>query len=277
MWWNHCRYGRTQRGLAQCGLAQCGQRLGLLALAVRRPRTRRHCRARPLRPAAAARRPGAGRPLRPRPARRRPRHHRCLRGRLRLVAAGEHGWGAPTVLGPLAVGAALLLAFAAAERRTTDPLLPPGFLAGRRRATTLAAVMATTAGTALTFLLLSLYLQQVCGWGVPATSAAFLPYAAVLLLAGRLAAPLAARYGAAAVTAGGLAVAAAGLSLLAGLTPATPYVTGLLPAGAGAGAGPAFAGAAVLATHGVPPDRTGLAAGVLNTAVELGPTTGVAP
>ncbi|MFB7620530.1 MFS transporter [Kitasatospora sp. NPDC056181] len=195
-----------------------------------------------------------------------------------LVAAGEHGWGAPTVLGPLVVGAALLLAFAAAERRTADPLLPPGFLADRRRATALAAVMATAAGTALTFLLLPLYLQQVRGWGVLATSAAFLPYAAVLLLAGRLAAPLTARYGAAAVTAGGLAVAAAGLALLAGLAPATPYVTGLLPGLLllPAGAGPAFAGAAVLATHGVPPDRTGLAAGVLNTAMELGPTTGVA-
>ncbi|MFD0273226.1 MFS transporter [Kitasatospora sp. NPDC127111] len=186
-----------------------------------------------------------------------------------LVAAGEHGWRAPLVLLPLAAGAALLLAFAAAERRTTDPLLPPGFLADRRRATALAAVMATAAGTALTFLLVPLYLQQVCGSGVLATSAAFLPYAAVLLLAGRLAAPLAARYGAIAVTAGGLAVAAGGLALLAGLAPGSPYATGLLPGLLllPAGAGPAFAGASVLATDGVPPGRTGLAAGVLNTAI----------
>ncbi|MFJ3220535.1 MFS transporter [Kitasatospora sp. NPDC086801] len=195
-----------------------------------------------------------------------------------LVASTEHGWRSPATLLPLVVGLAVLFAFAAAERRTADPLLPPGFLADRRRATALAAVMAAAAGTALTFLLLALYLQQVRGWGVLATSGAFLPYAAALLAAGRLAGPLIARYGAVAVTAGGLALAAAGLGLLAGLAPGSGYATGLLPGLLllPAGAAAAFAGAAVLATAGVPPERTGLAAGVLNTAMELGPTAGVA-
>ncbi|MFJ4595723.1 MFS transporter [Kitasatospora sp. NPDC088861] len=195
-----------------------------------------------------------------------------------LVASTDHGWRSPGTLLPLAAGLALLCAFAAVERHTADPLLPPGFLADRRRATALAAVMATAAGTALTFLLLALYLQQVRGWGVLATSAAFLPYAAALLTAGRLAGPLTARYGAVAVTAGGLALAAAGLGLLAGLAPGSDYATGLLPGLLllPTGAATAFAGAAVLATAGVPPERTGLAAGVLNTAMELGPTAGVA-
>jgi hypothetical protein len=42
----------------------------------------------------------------------------------------------------------------------------------------------------------------------------------------------------------------------------------LLPAGTAA----SFAGAAVLATEGVPQQQTGLAGGVLNTAMEFGPT-----
>ncbi|MEU1285134.1 MFS transporter [Kitasatospora sp. NPDC005856] len=195
-----------------------------------------------------------------------------------LVASTEHGWRSPGTYGPLAAGLALLLAFVAAERRTADPLLPPGFLADRRRATALAAVMATAAGTALTFVLLSLHLQQQRGWSAAATSAAFLPYAAVLLLAGRLAGPLSVRHGPVAVTAGGLAVAAAGLGLLAGLTPDGGYALGLLPGLLllPAGAAAAFAGAAVLATGGVPPERTGLAAGVFNTAMELGPTAALA-
>ncbi|MFF2544618.1 MFS transporter [Kitasatospora sp. NPDC058063] len=195
-----------------------------------------------------------------------------------LVASTEHGWRSPGTYGPLVAGALLLSAFAAAERRTADPLLPPGFLADRRRATTLAAVMATAAGTALTFVLLSLYLQQLRGWSAAATSAAFLPYAAVLLLSGRLAGPLSVRYGPVAVTAGGLALAAAGLGLLAGLGPGSGYALGLLPGLLllPAGAAAAFAGATVLATGGVPPERTGLAAGVFNTAMELGPTAGLA-
>ncbi|MFF2751559.1 MFS transporter [Kitasatospora sp. NPDC058048] len=195
-----------------------------------------------------------------------------------LVASTEHGWRSPGTYGPLVAGALLLSAFAAAERRTADPLLPPGFLADRRRATALAAVMATAAGTALTFVLLSLYLQQLRGWSAAATSAAFLPYAVVLLLSGRLAGPLSVRYGPVAVTAGGLALAAAGLGLLAGLGPGSGYALGLLPGLLllPAGAAAAFAGATVLATGGVPPERTGLAAGVFNTAMELGPTAGLA-
>ncbi|MFF2118996.1 MFS transporter [Kitasatospora sp. NPDC058184] len=195
-----------------------------------------------------------------------------------LVASTEQGWRSPGTYGPLAAGLALLLAFAAVERRTADPLLPPGFLADRRRATALAAVMATAAGTALTFVLLSLYLQQLRGWSAAATSAAFVPYAVVLLLSGRLAGPLTVRYGPVAVTVGGLAVAAAGLGLLAGLAPGSGYASGLLPGLLllPAGAAAAFAGAAVLATGGVPPERTGLAAGVFNTAMELGPTAGLA-
>ncbi|MFJ9841516.1 MFS transporter [Kitasatospora sp. NPDC101155] len=199
-------------------------------------------------------------------------------GSYALVASAEHGWRAPEVLAPLAAALALLLAFAGAERRTADPLLPPGFLADRRRAAALAAVMATAAGTALTFVLLSLYLQQLRGWSAAGTSAAFLPYAAALLLAGRLAGPLVLRYGPVPVTAGGLAAAAGGLGLLAGLAPGSHYATALLPGLLllPAGAAASFAGAAVLATGGVAPERTGLAAGVFNTAMELGPTAGLA-
>ncbi|RKT19705.1 MFS transporter [Streptomyces sp. 1114.5] len=195
-----------------------------------------------------------------------------------LVGSTDRGWADPGTYGPLLAGLALLLAFAAAERRATDPLLPPGFLADRHRATALVAVMATAAGTALTFVLLSLYLQQVRGWSAAATSAAFLPYAAVLLLSGRLSGPLTVRYGPGPVTAGGLAVAGAGTGLLAGLTPDSGYALGLLPGLLllPAGAAAAFAGAAVLATGGVAPERTGLAAGVFNTAMELGPTAGLA-
>ncbi|MEV7602049.1 MFS transporter [Kitasatospora sp. NPDC089797] len=195
-----------------------------------------------------------------------------------LVGSTDHGWRGPGVLGPLAAGLLLLLAFAAAERRTADPLLPPGFLADRRRATALVAVMATSAGTALVFVLLSLHLQQQRDWSAAAVSAAFLPYAAALLLAGRAAGPLIVRYGPVPVTAAGLALAAGGLGLLAGLDPGSPYLTGLLPGLLllPAGAAASFAGAAVLATGGVPPERTGLAAGVLNTAMELGPTAGLA-
>ncbi|WP_024757377.1 MFS transporter [Streptomyces exfoliatus] len=193
-----------------------------------------------------------------------------------LVLTDAHSWGSAPVLVPLLTGLALLAAFAVVERRTADPLLPPDFLRDGRRALGLAAIGLTAAGTATVFVLLSLALQEGRGWSALLTSAAFVPFAVALLGAGRLAAPLIGRYGPGRVTGAGLGTAAAGLGLLAatGFDGSVPYAYGLLPGLLllPAGGALSFAGAAVLATEGVPAHRAGLAGGVLNTAMELGPT-----
>ncbi|MEU3743805.1 MULTISPECIES: MFS transporter [Streptomyces] len=193
-----------------------------------------------------------------------------------LVLTDAHPWGSAPVLVPLLTGLALLAAFAAVERRTADPLLPPDFLRDGRRLLGLAAIGLTAAGTATVFVLLSLALQEGRGWSALLTSAAFVPFAVALLGSGRLASPLIGRYGPGRVTGAGLATAAAGLGLLAatGFDSSVPYAYGLLPGLLllPAGGALSFAGAAVLATDGVPAHRAGLAGGVLNTAMELGPT-----
>ncbi|MGW8763295.1 MFS transporter [Streptomyces sp. NPDC055815] len=193
-----------------------------------------------------------------------------------LVLTDAHPWGSAPVLVPLLAGIGLLLAFGAVERRAADPLLPPDFLRDGRRALGLAAIGLTAAGTATVFVLLSLALQQQRGWSALLTSAAFVPFAVALLGAGRLAGPLIGRCGPGRVTAAGLGTAAAGLGLLAatGFETSVPYAYGLLPGLVllPAGGALSFAGAAVLATDGVPAHRAGLAGGVLNTAMELGPT-----
>ncbi|WP_411110044.1 MFS transporter [Streptomyces sp. c-19] len=193
-----------------------------------------------------------------------------------LVLTDAHAWGSAPVLVPLLTGLALLAAFAAVERRTADPLLPPDFLRDGRRALGLAAIGLTAAGTATVFVLLSLALQEGRGWSPLLTSAAFVPFAVALLGSGRLAGPLIGRYGPGRVTGAGLGTAAAGLGLLAatGFDGSVPYAYGLLPGLLllPAGGALSFAGAAVLAVEGVPADRAGLAGGVLNTAMELGPT-----
>ncbi|MER5709324.1 MFS transporter [Streptomyces sp. NPDC002122] len=193
-----------------------------------------------------------------------------------LVLTDAHSWGSAPVLVPLLTGLALLAAFAVVERRTADPLLPPDFLRDGRRALGLAAIGLTAAGTATVFILLSLALQEGRGWSALLTSAAFVPFAVALLGAGRLAGPLIGRYGPGRVTGAGLGTAAAGLGLLAatGFDGSVPYAYGLLPGLLllPAGGALSFAGAAVLATEGVPAHRAGLAGGVLNTAMELGPT-----
>ncbi|MEV5313848.1 MFS transporter [Streptomyces sp. NPDC052610] len=193
-----------------------------------------------------------------------------------LVLTDARPWGSAPVLGPVAAGGVLLAVFLVMERRTADPLLPPGFLVDRRRALGLVATSLTAAGTSTVFVLFALHLQEERGWSALRASAAFVPFALALLCSGRVAGPLVGRLGPVAVTGGGLAVGAAGLGLLAltGLDPDVPYGYGVLPGLVllPAGAAAAFAGAAVLATDRVPAARTGLAGGVHNTAMEMGPT-----
>ena len=193
-----------------------------------------------------------------------------------LVRTDDHPWASAAVGLPLLAAVALLGAFLLTELRSPEPLLPPRFLLRPRRALALTAIGLTAAGTSMTFVLLSLHLQQARGRSPLETSGAFLPFAVALLVAGRAAGPLIGRFGPRTVTAGGLVGAAAGLGLLAatGLTGTLPYAVGLLPGLVllPAGAAASFAGAAVLAVEGVPQRQAGLAGGVLNTAMELGPT-----
>ncbi|WP_306940224.1 MFS transporter [Streptomyces phaeochromogenes] len=193
-----------------------------------------------------------------------------------LVLTDAWPWTSGRVLAPLVTGVVLLAMFVGVERRAPDPLLPPGFLLDGRRALGLAATALTAAGTATVFVLFSLHLQDERGWSALRTSTAFVPFAVALLASGRVAGRLIGRYGAPVLTGAGLAVGAVGLVLLAllGLNDSVPYTYGLLPGFVllAAGVAGSFAGAAVLATDRVPAERTGLAGGVHNTAMETGPT-----
>ncbi|MFI5490158.1 MFS transporter [Micromonospora echinaurantiaca] len=195
-----------------------------------------------------------------------------------LVVTGEHGWTSAMVLAPLASGLLLLGAFVAVERRHPDPLLPISFLADPRRATALLVIALSAAGTAAVSLLLVLYLQQIRDWTPLRTSLAFGPYAVVLVVVGRLSGRLIVRWGAGRTTSTGLALAAGGLLLLAGLDLRTGYLPGLLPGLVllPAGVALSFSAGSVLALADVRPRQAGLAGGVLNTAMEVGPTTGLA-
>ncbi|MEU0597899.1 MFS transporter, partial [Streptomyces sp. NPDC006393] len=77
---------------------------------------------------------------------------------LGFTRAGENGWGDPTALGILAVGAVLLLVFRSVERRAAAPLVPVSVLTRRTVAFGNAAgVLAFATETSLVFLM-TLYL-----------------------------------------------------------------------------------------------------------------------
>ena len=168
----------------------------------------------------------------------------------------------------VAVGLVLLGLFAVAERHSPDPLTPPALL--RERALPLVATALCAAAMATAFFMVALYLQEVRGLSPLRTSLAFLLPAPALVAAGTLAGRLMPRLGARRLLAGGLAVAATGLLLLSRL--GLPWA-GLVVFPLGAGV--AFAAATVSVVAGVPPERSGLAGGALNTAMEVGPPLGL--
>lgn len=194
-----------------------------------------------------------------------------------LVTTLDRAWSSTPVLVPLLGGAALLAGFVVVESHSTAPLLPLRFLGSRRRAAALLTMILASAGIATTSYLLSLYFQQVRGFSAAATAALFLPYFLVLA-AGVAAGRLVSRAGAGGVTSSGLVSGGAGLLLLSRLDPTTSYAAGMLPGLAvfSVGVGLAFAGATVAVFADVPDDQAGLAAGVLNTAMEMGPSLGLA-
>lgn len=195
-----------------------------------------------------------------------------------LVQAAEAPWTSTAMTVPGAIGVLLLITFVLVERRAAQPLLPLGFLASGRRAGALWALLVGSAGIATLFFLLSLYLQQVMQLSPLRTSAAFLPFSAVLVATGLLTARLVNRFGARAVATAGLLISAAGLLLLGRLAADSPYAEVLLgglllvPAGIAM----VFSAATVAVFDGVPGERAGLAGGVVNTALEAGPTVGLA-
>ncbi|MFJ9644281.1 MFS transporter [Streptomyces sp. NPDC101206] len=195
-----------------------------------------------------------------------------------FVMVGPHGWSTAAVLGPLALGAVLLAAFAAAQRRVAAPLLPPGFLASRYRATALVCALLGPAIGAATAFLLALWFQQVRGWSALENALAFVPYSAVLVGVGFVAGRIVARHGVRAVAVAGLAVIAAGLLLIGAVGlrtgSAAAVLAGLVVLSGGNGT--LMSAAVVGAVSGVPEGRSALAGAVVNTAILAGPTISLA-
>lgn len=181
------------------------------------------------------------------------------------------------VPGLVAAAILALTAFLLRQRRAADPLLPIGLVADRRRGVALLAIWLTAAASATGTFVLSLYLQQVQGMSQARTSAAFLPLLLVIAM-GPISGRLAARHGPRGVTVAGLLLAATATVLLSRIEVGTPYA-GVVLAGLvlfSVGSGLAFAGATVTALAAVPAERSGVAGGLVNTAMEVGPTVGLA-
>jgi EmrB/QacA subfamily drug resistance transporter len=200
-----------------------------------------------------------------------------------IVTTDRLSWGSPGVLGPVAAGAALLIAFALYEARLTRnplrvPLMPLSVFRLRNlRAANFVIFMLYAAIFGFWFFQ-SLYMQGTLGYTALETGLAFVPMTLAVGAGATLAPRLARRYGARAVLAAGMVFATAGEALLISVHPGGSYLANVLPGGVlGAlGLGLALVPATIVAVEGVPRTLSGLASGVLNTSRFVGAALGLA-
>lgn len=173
-------------------------------------------------------------------------------------------------------GFGLLLAlFALYESRRSDAVLPPRLFRSRSFAAANATVATSNLAMYVTLLSVPLLLTQQRGWDSAHTGYVLAAMSGAMLLLAPVGGRLADRWGRRRPVVVGLAIAAAGLLPLAfsGGNPSLPLLLASLGL-TGIGMGLSGAGMQTAAIESVPPERTGVAAGVFSTSRYLGSITG---
>jgi EmrB/QacA subfamily drug resistance transporter len=195
-----------------------------------------------------------------------------------LVKAPDAGWGNRHTIGELGTAAVLLVAFVITERRTRQPLFPFAILRIKGLAAADATQLIAFAGFLSVFFFLTLYMQNVLGYTPIQSGSAYLPVTAGIILAAGVSSQLIPRIGTRPIIVAGTLIAAAGVYYLSRIPVGGSYLADLLPGLAvmSIGLGAVFVTVTTAANAGVPADKAGLAAGLLNTSLQLGSALGLA-
>ena len=195
-----------------------------------------------------------------------------------LVKAPGQGWGAGRTIGELVGAGVLLAAFVINERFTRNPLMPFSIFRVRGLAAADITQLVALAGFFSLFYFLTFYMQNVLGYSPIETGLSYLPLCFAIGMSAGAGAQLVTRFGARPVIAAGLVIAAGGLYWLSRIPVHGTFVTDLLPGMLilAVGFGAVFVGISTAANAGVPADKAGLAAALLNTAQQVGGALGIA-
>jgi EmrB/QacA subfamily drug resistance transporter len=195
-----------------------------------------------------------------------------------LSQAQSSGWTSAQTLGIGAVALAGLAAFAALELRSAHPLLRVQRLADRAVGGGFAMMLAASAVLFGSFLLSSLYLQNVLGTGALETGLAFLPFAVAIGGGVHAASHLITHAGVRIPLAAGFVIAAAGMLLLSRVSAHGSYAADLLPGMlvAGIGLGIILVSVSVSVLTGAADHETGMLSGLNTTGHEIGGSLGIA-
>lgn len=196
-----------------------------------------------------------------------------------VVKSTSYGWGSVHTLSFLALAVALICAFVFVESRVSNPIMPLRIFSVRGLASSSLVRGFMFIGMYGCFFLGTLYIEHVLGYSAMKTGLAFLPMTLVVaLLSTGITARLVQRFGAKATAVPAIALAAAGLALLAQAGQHASYFPALLVPFVlmGAGMGAASVPLLTVAMADVPPQDAGLASGIVNVSMQVAGALGVA-
>jgi EmrB/QacA subfamily drug resistance transporter len=195
-----------------------------------------------------------------------------------LIKAPAIGWGNTETIAALAAAAVAFALFALNESRQPHALIPLSIFRIRGLPAADATQVIAMAGFFSMFFFLTLYMQTVLGYSPTRAGAAYVPVTIVVGVSAGLCSRLFARTGTRPLIAAGALVAAGGTYWLSQLPVHGSYLADLLPGLLimSAGLGAVFVGVQTAANAGVPPDKAGLAAALINASFQVGAALGLA-
>jgi len=196
-----------------------------------------------------------------------------------IVGTDTHSWGSTYTLSILAVAVVLLGIFAFIELKVaSSPLVPFRLFRSRSVSGSNAVMFLVGAAFFSMWYFLSLYLQNVLGYGALKAGLAFFPMAVAIVIGAQVSSRLLPKIGARPLLIVGTLLACGGFAWLSQIQSDSTYLSSVFGPGCviALALGLLFTPLASAATAGVHYSEAGLASGVLNTSRQMGGSLGLA-
>lgn len=195
-----------------------------------------------------------------------------------VVSAADVGWWSWRTVGGIALSGLLLAGFLAIERTVREPLIRLGIFRNRELVTANISIALLYGGAMGFQFVMALYLQDLEGWRPWQMALVLLPAGLMVVVIGPKLGALMNRFGVNRVLMVGLVAFLPCYLLMLRIGPEPDLWTVLLPASLlwGVGFALSIATLMVAGTSGVPDEEQGLAAGMLNSSLQVGGAFGLA-
>ena len=195
-----------------------------------------------------------------------------------LIRAPEVGWNTTRTIAELLGAGALLVVFLINERLHANPLVPLSIFRIKGLAGADSTQIIAMAGFYSMFFFITLYMQNVLRFSPTKAGTAYVPVALGVAVSAGVCSRLFVRTGTRPIMVAGALLASGGVYWLSRIPVQGSYATDLLPGLLimSVGLGAVFVSVQTAANAGVPPDKAGLAAALINASFQLGAALGLA-